>query len=233
MPCRPHLPKWIRLLAGLAIGVLVNHATHATTVTVSCSDDGLRCSGWAVTPDIIATAARCVLMQGHYSVSIDEKTYHVWRIWIHPKFSPEFFYQTIVRDELAYDLAILLIAQRDFSAEANDHLEDKDLLLPGTSLFAVRAKKADRRNPNEIETLNYTKLEMRKNGVVIFNGSQGDSFCFEDLGAPIYARVADKTVVVGIIVDNVPFGKICGGPIDVIDASVILEFSRSIEYFKQ
>src|ERR1700731_3341953 len=122
MTCRRYLSKCRLLLAGLGVGVLLNHASCATTVMVSRAQDGLRCSGWAVTPDIIATAARCVLMQGHYSVSIDEKTYHVWRIWIHPKFSPEFFYQTIVRDELAYDVAILLIAQRDFSAEANDYV---------------------------------------------------------------------------------------------------------------
>ncbi len=232
MPCRSYRSKWVRLLAALAVGVFVNHASCATTVTVSRSDGGLRCSGWAVAPDIIATAARCVVIQGHYSVSIDGQTYHVWRSWIHPKYSSEFFYQTVGGDELAYDVAILLIVQREFSPEASEYLEDKDL-LPGKSLFAVRAKRADHRNSGEVETLNYTKLETKKNGVVIFNGSQGDSFCFEDLGVPIYARVADKTVVVGIIVDNVPYGKICGGPLDVLDASVILEFSRSIEDLKR
>jgi V8-like Glu-specific endopeptidase len=43
-------------------------------------NDGVVCSGWAVNPNIIATAAHCVLARGHYSVSASDKTYQVMRI---------------------------------------------------------------------------------------------------------------------------------------------------------
>ena len=131
--------NWMYLLAVVCMDGLVSPAALATTVAISRMNDGVVCNGWAVNPNIIATAAHCVLTPGHYWVSTADKTYQVLRIWIHPEFSPELLYLTIFKNEFHHDLALLQVVQRDFSVETHDHVQDKSL-LQGSTLFAVRAK---------------------------------------------------------------------------------------------
>jgi len=231
----PSVSKWCSVFAALSTGVLVNHTASATTVVISRMGDGVVCNGWAVNPNIVATAAHCVLIPGHYSVSTAEKKYEVFRIWIHPEFSPEFLYNLVSKEELELDVAILQIVQRDFSMEAHDHLKSKDA-LQGAGLFAVRAKRTER--PDEIEELPYTKLELRKNGIAISNGGKVYGVCAGDAGMPLFARIDDARVIVGIVVGTSPYGKLgmarsCEKEIHVIDASVILRFLESIEHFKR
>jgi hypothetical protein len=236
MTCRRHLSKWTYLLGAVGISSLVGHAAFATTVTISRMNDGVVCNGWAVNSDIIATAAHCVLAPGHYSVSIGEKTYQTWRIWLHPEFSPEPLYRITSKEEFGYDVAILQIVQRDFSVEVHDPLQDKDL-LPGASLYAARAKRPDRPDYKEIEELPYANLDYRKNGVVISNNDKGYNICYGDLGAPLFAKIGDARFVVGIIVENTLLKKFpeefCGNEIRVIDAPVILQFLQSIGHFNR
>ena len=137
MTGRQHISKWVGVLTAVGIGILSNNAAFATTVAISRTDDGVVCNGWAVSPNVVATAAHCVLRRGHYSVSIADKTYQVIRIWIHPEFSPEFLYLALFKEEFDHDVAILQIAQQSFSVDEYEHLKDK-ALLPGAGLFAVR-----------------------------------------------------------------------------------------------
>jgi hypothetical protein len=232
----PSVSKWsCALAAAMSTVILVNHTASATTVLISRMGDGVVCNGWAVTPNIVATAAHCVLTPGHYSVSTVEKKYEVFRIWIHPEFSPEFLYNLVWKEELELDVAILQVIQRDLSIEAHDHLKSKDA-LQGAELFAVRAKRPER--PDEIEELPYTKLELKKNGVAISNGDKVYGVCAGDAGMPLFARIGDAQVIVGVVVGTSPYGKLglarsCEKEIHVIDASVILRFLESIEHFKR
>jgi hypothetical protein len=232
MTYRSCLPGWVCLLAAVGGYILVGHSAHATTVTISRMNDGVVCNGWVVSPSIIATAAHCVLTPGHYSVSTAEAKYEVLRIWIHPEFSPELLYLAFFKDEFDHDVAILQIIQREFSVEVHDHLKDKEL-PPDAKLFAVRPKRTDRQNYKEVEELPYAQLEFKKKGLVISNNGEDYAVCPGDSGTPLYARVADVVLVVGIIVGNAPVGKLrsetfCGNEIRVIDASVILQFLHSI-----
>jgi hypothetical protein len=238
MTWRRHLSKWTPLLAALGIGSLAGHTAFATTVAISRMNDGVVCNGWAINSDIIATTAHCVLTPGHYSVSIGEKTYQAWRIWLHPEFSPESLYRIISKEkeEFGYDVALLQIVQKDLSVEVHDHLQDKGL-LPGASLFAARAKRPDRANYKEIEELPYANLEYKKNGIAISNNDKGYNICYGDLGAPLFAKIGDARLVVGVIVETTLLKKFpeefCGNEIRIIDAAVILQLLQSIRPFNK
>ena len=174
----------------------------------------------------------CVLTRGHYSVSIADKTYQVIRIWIHPEFSPEFLYLALFKEEFDHDVAILQIAQQSFSVDKYEHLKDK-ALLPGAGLFAVRSNSPDRQNSSEIEELAYANLEFTKKGVTISNNGKAYDICPGDSGTPLFARIGDARVIIGIIVGNAPLGQMrseefCGNEIRVIDATVILEFLQFV-----
>jgi len=59
----PSVSKWsCALAAAVSTVILVNHTAYATTVLISRMGDGVVCNGWAVTPNIVATAAHCVLI---------------------------------------------------------------------------------------------------------------------------------------------------------------------------
>jgi hypothetical protein len=234
---RTFLSKWICLPAAVSMGTLLCQPACATTVTISRTDAGVVCSGWVVNPGIIATAAHCVLARGHYSVSTAEKRYEVLRIWIHPEFSPELLYLAFFKEEFDHDVAILQIAQRDFSVDVHDYLKDKNL-LPGARLFAARAKRSDRQDIKEMEELVYTDLRLEKKGLVVSNNGEGYNICPGDSGTPLIAKIADADIIVGIIVGNAPGEKLrtqeyCGSEIRAIDVSVILQFLESIKQLKR
>lgn len=241
MTHRRHMSKWMGILTATGLGILANNSAAATTVAISRMNDGVVCSGWAVNPNIVATAAHCVLTPGYYSVSAGDQTYRVMRIWLHPEFSPELLYLTLFKEDFHHDIAILWVVQRDFSVDEYDHMKDKTL-LPGASLFAVRAKVPERQNVREIEDLAYARLEFTKKGIGISNDGKEYDICPDDWGAPLFAKIADRPVVVGIIVGNARPGNVrgnmrlermrsdvyCGNEVRVIDAAVILELLHSI-----
>jgi len=205
------------------------HPASATTVSISRGNDGVVCSGWAITPDFVVTSAYCVLKYAFYSVSIGDKSYKVWRISLHPEFNLEPFGRFIEREEFAYSLAILKIVQQDLVVEALDHVQSKNELA-SAKLFTALAKRTDRPAASELE-LPYDSLKETKSGIVISNEEKGYDVCNEDLGAPMLAKVGARNLVVGIIVQNLRLASSpkdgCGNELHVIDASVIHQFLQS------
>jgi secreted trypsin-like serine protease len=219
--------KWI---GGLLLGggtILASYAASATTVAVSRNQEGVVCNGWALNSNIVVTAAHCVLTPGSYSVTTGDETYLVWRIWIHPDFSPAWLYLVLEEDDS--DVAILQIVQTHFSVAENDHLTDK-ARLHGASLFAVRGQRRHRSNASEIEELPYSSLKFTKRGVTISNEGKQYDVCPGDSGTPLFARIDNAPVVVGIIVRNgsslgkLPSETFCGDEVHAIDAATIFEF---------
>lgn len=215
------------IVAAASIGS--SHIAHATSVAISRMGEGIVCNGWAVDPDIVATAAHCIMQPGHYSISTGEKVYHALRSWIHPEYSTElFFHSSLGKQQLNPDLALLRILQKDFGAggEKIDQSNGRRL-PPASTLYAVRPLVANQTDSGRrnIEEIAYDSIQHRDHGILISNAGKPYQLCPGDSGTPLYARVSNERAVVGVIVGNGTQYKIrsetfCGSELHVITASL-------------
>ena len=226
---------WTRTCFIIVAGtsVCLDDIAHATSVAVTRMGEGIVCNGWAVEPDIVATAAHCVLPPGHYSISTGTKVYHALRSWFHPEYSTEqFFHLSVGREELNPDLALLRIIQKDFVAGGEKIDQSNGRGLPRAStLYAVRPLVSNRTDSDRrsIEEIGYDSLQYRDHGMLISNAGKPYQICPDDSGTPLYAGVGKERTVVGVIVENRRQYKglsdaPCGSELHVITASVILKF---------
>ncbi|MBX9774846.1 MAG: S1 family peptidase [Xanthobacteraceae bacterium] len=221
------------LIIFAAASISSSGIAHATSVAISRMGEGVVCNGWAVDPDIVATAAHCIMQPGHYSISTGNKVYQAFRSWIHPEYSTElFFHSSLGKHELNPDLALLRILQKDFAAgdEKIDRSNGRGL-ASGSILYAVRPTMPHQADSGrrKIEEITYDSIQHRDHGILISNAGKPYQICPGDSGTPLYARVGNERTVVGVIVGNGTQYKIrsetfCGSELHVITASVILKF---------
>lgn len=233
---------WTCFIAVVGASISSSDIARATSVAVSRMGEGIVCNGWAVNPNIVATAAHCILKPGHYSISTGTKVYHAFRSWVHPEYSTElFFHSSLGKEELNPDLALLQLIQKDFvvAGEKIDQSNGRGL-PPASTLYAVRPlvpnqTDSGRRN---IEEIAYDSIQHRDHGILISNAGKPYQICPGDSGSPLYAGVGNERAVIGVIVGNGTQYKVrsetfCGSELHVITASVILRFVEFIRAYRE
>lgn len=236
---------WRRTSFIIVVGasICLGDIARATSVAISRMGEGIVCNGWLVDPDIVATAAHCMMRPGHYSISTGDKVYHALRSWFHPEYSTEqFFHLSIGREELNPDLALLRIIQKDLVAGGEKIDQSNGRGLPRAStLYAVRPlvpnrTDSDRRSIEE--EIAYDSLQHRDHGILISNAGKPYQICPDDSGTPLYAGVGKERAVVGVIVENRRQYKglsngPCGSELHVISAAVVLKFIDFVRTYRE